>query len=198
VAAVLEARVDVLEVVVLEAAELGTRAAAAVPVAPMVLFSVVLPGLDRVLVRLEVVDFFSSSLALTLARLRWLVVVEAVPGLRTVAVVVVVGGRVGGFVRPPVGRVVDVVPAVLVAVVAVVPGRRAEAAVVVVPGRLRAVVVLEVPLAATGASGEAAAGSLEVEEAAGATSSDWMTSKLSFSDILGKDDEQLLPAATEE
>jgi hypothetical protein len=184
---VLEARVEVLEVVVELVAEPGTRDAA-VPVVPSVLFSAVLPGLERMLVRLETVAFFSSSLALMLGRLRWLAVVDAVPGRRVAVVEVAVpGGRVGGLVRPPVGRVVVVEAVVLEAAVpAVAPGRRAEAAaVVVVPGRLRAGVVLEGPLAAVEGSGEAAAGSLVVEDAAGAESSCWTTSKLSFSDIMG-------------
>jgi hypothetical protein len=83
VAAVLEAAVPAV-VLVLEAALTGARvvvvlvaglrAAAAEELAVVDFFSSVLPGLDmRVLVRRDAVDdtdFFSSSLALTLGRLR--------------------------------------------------------------------------------------------------------------------------------
>jgi hypothetical protein len=171
----LEERVEVREAVV-PAAAAGTREEVVVP---MVLFSAVLPGLERVLVRLAVVVgvFLSSSLALMLGRLRWLAVVEEVVGLRRVdvAVVVEVGGRVGGLVRPPVGRAVAVVPAVLEAVVAVAPGRRTEeaaAVVVVVPARLAVAVAvaLGVPLVEVEPASSAAAGA---------------ASKLSFSDMMG-------------
>jgi hypothetical protein len=123
--------VDVLGVAVLVAA--AGRLAEAVVVA-------VFPGLDmRVLVRravAAVAGFFSSSLALMLGRLRWLTCEVAVVGRRTVEVDVV-GGRVGGLLSPPVARL-DAVAAVAVleAVVAVAPGRRAVAGTVVVPGRL--------------------------------------------------------------
>lgn len=149
VAPVAPVLVPVLVVVVLGLIVLvpvvGLRAAAVALVVPaLVLFSPGLEGLDmRLLVRREVVDvvdFFSSSLALTLGRLRWVEVEVAVVGRRVV--VVVPGGRVGGLVRPPVAREVAVVPAVLDAVVEVVAGRR-TVLVVVVPGRLVAVVVVE-------------------------------------------------------
>lgn len=143
----------------------GLRAAAAVPVVVLALLSPGLLGLDiKELVRLAVVvvGFFSSSLALTLGRLRWLAAdVEPVVGRR---VVVVVGGRVGGLLRPPEVREEAVVLVRDVVVVAV-PGRRVV--VVVVPGRLTVVVVvglvepLDLGLAASGvdvASGEEGVG----------------------------------------
>lgn len=118
---------------------------------------VTLPGLDvRVLVlRVEVdetVDFFSSSLALTLGRLRCVAVVDG-----TVRRTAVVGGRVGGLLRPPVARAVVVVPvADLVADgVAAVAVRRVAAAPVAAAGRLTAEgTVLASPLARAAASGE--------------------------------------------
>lgn len=181
---VLDARVDVLGLEMLEPALPGMRAAAVVP---PTLFSTVLPGLEsKVLLRRLVVDFFSSSLALTLGRLRWLVVVEAVPGLRAAVVVVdPAGGRVGGLVKPPVALVPVVVPVGLVVVV-VVAVRRAVAVVVVLPGRFAVVVVaFAVPLAGAGASDDAAGpASAGVEVATGAASSGWTTSKLSFSDMM--------------
>ena len=129
----------------------GFRAAVAVPVVPSVL---VFPGLDTIeLVLREVVDLFSSSLALTLGRLRWLdAEVEAVADRRTV----VGGGRVGGLLKPPGARVLAVVPwAVLEATEDVTPGRRAVEA-VVDPGRFAAVAAgLGVPFALEGVAGEA-------------------------------------------
>lgn len=112
--------------------------AAAVELA--VLSGRVFPGLPIIeLVRREAVPFFSSSLALTLGRLRWLdAEVAAVADRRTVEA----GGRVGGLVSPPVARVVPVVlGVVLEATEDVTPGRRVVA-VAVVPGRLGAVVVV--------------------------------------------------------
>lgn len=159
----------------------GLRAAAVALVVPaVVLLSPGLAGLDmRVLVRreevVETVDFFSSSLALTLGRLRWLEVEVAVVGRRDVVVVV---GRVGGLLRAPVVREVVVGPAVLDAMVEVVPGRR-TVLVVVVPGRRVVVVVVEVlasPLdfgaGASGAASGVGSGAAETsgEDGAGVSS----------------------------
>lgn len=89
----------------------------------------VLPGLDMMelvlLDAVEVVDFFSSSLALTLGRLLWLEaeVAEVAVERRTVPGA---PGRAGGLLKPPGARVLVAVLAVLEVVV---PGRRA----VVVP-----------------------------------------------------------------
>jgi hypothetical protein len=136
----------------------GFRAAEAEAVPELVL-----EGLDvRVLVRRAAVVgdlvFFSSSLALTLGRLRWVEVVDVEPvaGRRT-ALVVVVGGRVGGLLRPPAARAVvdDVVPGVLDAVAVVVPGRRVAVVVVVelVDGRFAAAAAgFDSPLALAGVS----------------------------------------------
>lgn len=130
-------------VVVLEAVELA--ADTGVRAVPIVLFSAAgFPGLVRVLVLREAVDpavdFFSSSLALTLGRLRWLEVVDAVAGLRTVEVDedAVVGGRVGGLLRPPVARAAVVEVVGLEEAVTDEPGRRTVVAAAVVPGRLTA------------------------------------------------------------
>lgn len=185
----------------------GLRAADVALVAPAeVRFSPGLEGLDRrVLVRREavdVVDFFSSSLALTLGRLRWVEVEVAVVGRRVV--VVVPGGRVGGLLRPPVAREVAEFPAVLDAVVEVA-GRR-TVLVVVVPGRLVVVVVVEIlvgPLdlgagAASGlgsgaadTSGEEGVGvppfswgASEDESRTSAAASGWTTSTFSISDMV--------------
>lgn len=159
------AAVAVLEAVV-PVAVVGFLAAAA-PVVPAVLVVVGLAGLDiSVLVRRDVVpmvDFFSSSLALILGRLRWLAVEDVAVVGRVRVVVVVVGGRVGGLLRPPVVRVVPVVP-VLDAVLVVVAGLRIVPVVVVPAGRLTVVVVLgfasPLDLVADGvvASGEDGAG----------------------------------------
>jgi hypothetical protein len=139
---------------------------------------VLLLGLEvRVLVLRDVVeeatDFFSSSLALTLGRLRWVEVVVGTLRRR----VVVVGGLVGGLLRPPVARE-DAVPDVAEARAAVVPvaARGRRVVVVAVPaGRLVAAVaglVSEVLFA--GASGEVAgsegAGVDSAEGVAGASS----------------------------
>lgn len=126
----------------------GFRTAEVAPVVPDVDLTAGLAGVDaRVLVlreeAVDTVDFFSSSLALILGRLRWLELEVAVVG-RRVAVVEVVGGRVGGLVRPPVAREVAVVPAVRDAVVEVAPGRRRVLVLLVVPGLLAAAVVLVV------------------------------------------------------
>lgn len=90
--------------------------------------------------------FDSSSDADTEGRERWVVVDEVLPvaGRR---VVEDTGGRVGGLLRPPVARVVEVV--VLEALEAVAAGRRA---VVLVPVLLVGVadLVLGVPLAEGG------------------------------------------------
>jgi hypothetical protein len=120
-----------------------------VRVVPMVRFSGAgFPGLlVMALVLLdavEMVDFFSSSLALTLGRLRWLDTVEEVVGRRTVEVDVV-GGRVGGLLRPPVARTDGVAVAVFDAAVVATPGRRAVVAVVPVAGRLAKGVALASP-----------------------------------------------------
>ena len=136
---VLEAMVEVLGLAVAEVEEVVGRRAAAVVVAVVVFLSaVVRPGLDMMeLVRRAAelsVGFFSSSLALTLGRLRWLaaeVVGAAVE--RRAAVVVVVGGRVGGLARPPAVRVGVVAVAVLELVAEdAVPGRRVVVVEVVV------------------------------------------------------------------
>lgn len=100
----------------------GLRAAAVVFVGVVLVFD----GLDsKVLVRrdeVEVVDFFSSSLALTLGRLRWLVALELVVGRFNV---LLAAGRVSGLVVPAVAVRVVAVPVVLApVVVVVVPGRR--------------------------------------------------------------------------
>ena len=117
----------------------GRRVAVVEPVAPTVLFSAVLAGLDAIELVLraeameEVVDFLSSSLALMLGRLRWLDIEVAVGGRRTVEP----GGRVGGLLRPPGARVLEAVVGLAVEEEDVAPGRRvavAEAA----PGCLRA------------------------------------------------------------
>jgi len=152
---VLEAMVEVLGLAVAEVEEVVGRRAAAVVVAVVVFLSaVVRPGLDMMeLVRRAAelsVGFFSSSLALTLGRLRWLaaeVVGAAVE--RRAAVVVVVGGRVGGLARPPAVRVEVVAVAVLELVAEdAVPGRRVVVVeVVAVPGRLAAAGALDSPLA---------------------------------------------------
>lgn len=102
--------------------------------------SAALPGLDvRVLVRLAVVaGFLSSSLALTLGRLRWEVAVPEEVGRRDAAVVVVVvGGRVGGLLKPA------------------APVRVAEEAVegVALPAGRRAAVVAVAPVALEVAAG---------------------------------------------
>jgi hypothetical protein len=153
----------------------------------------VLPGLDMMelvlLDAVEVVDFFSSSLALTLGRLRWLEaeVAEVAVARRTVPGA---PGRVGGLLKPPGARVLDAVLAVLEVVV---PGRR----VVVVPaGRFTR--GLESPFALVEASGEVGVELLGLETSgavsatgdptdsacsAGGTSSCWTTSKLSVSDM---------------
>lgn len=209
----------------------GLRAAA-VLVAPGVVFlSVVLPGLDMMelvlLAAAEVmVDFRSSSLALTLGLLRWLETEPVV--VRRVAVVEVVGGRVGGLLRPPLTRAAVPVPVEvpLEAFVAAVaePRRRAAAAAVVVvaPARFAAAVGLAVPLVLTGvrlvsgpvflAVGDCSTGVASASSATGwvssiveagssdgavgvsarfpvslgieVASSGWITSKLSFSDIM--------------
>lgn len=143
------------------------RAEAAVPAVESLLVAVpavgtagflsaaALPGLlMRVLVRLEAVveavGFFSSSLALTLARLRWVAVVEEEVGRRTVPAAAVVdeGGRVGGLLRPaaavvlpPAAEVVEVAATGrLEADVAVAPVALDEA---VVPGARPAAALLD-------------------------------------------------------
>jgi hypothetical protein len=135
------AREDVVAGVVLVA---GLRADAVVPAGVRV--AVGLAGLDMMLlVRraavAEAAGLRSSSLALTLGRLRWVEVVDVAVVGRRAAIVDVVGGRVGGLLRPPVARAVAVVPAVLDGVVVEVPGRR-TVLVVVPAGRLTAEVVV--------------------------------------------------------
>lgn len=79
-------------------------------------------------------DFFSSSLALTLVRLRWEEVADvAVVGLLVVLVADEAGGRVGGLLRPPALRVPAAPPTEArdEAVEPVAPVRRAAAAAVV-------------------------------------------------------------------
>lgn len=141
--------VAVLEAVVPVAA-VGFLAAAVVPVVPVALVVVGFEGLDiKVLVRRAVVptlDFFSSSLALTLGLLRWLAV-ELVAVVGRVRVVdVVVGGLVGGLLKPPVAvraePAVPVAPVLDAGVVVVVPGLRTVP--VVVPAGRRTVVVVVV------------------------------------------------------
>lgn len=82
----------------------------------------------RLAVAVGVATFFSSSLALTLARLRCVAVVEEDVGRRVAAAPVVAvaveGGRVGGLLRPAVA-----VLAAGVVEVAVVGRREAEVAV---------------------------------------------------------------------
>lgn len=126
------------------------------------------------------VDLRSSSLALTLGRLRWVEVVEvAVAGRREVAVVVV-GGRVGGLLNPPVVRAPAVEPAAVrdEAAVPVAVVRRADAELVVARARL-AVGEVDAALALDGVSGEIGVVSLE-----GATSELWATSMFSLSAIV--------------
>lgn len=95
----------------------------------------------RVLVRRAaaevVVGFFSSSLALTLARLRCVAVVDEEVGRRVALVAVVAedGGRVGGLLRPEVAVVLPVA-----VVEAATVGRR-EAEVAVAPVALDEAVV---------------------------------------------------------
>lgn len=149
---------DVLEVAVVEPTA-GFRVAV-VPV-------VDLPGLViKVLVLLvvEVTDFFSSSLALTLARLRCVAVVEDDVGRRTV-LVVEVGGRVGGLLSPPVVVREAVVGAFAAVVVVVVPGRRAAVPAAAVEV-LAAAVVLAVAVGRV-AAGEAGVELLAVERGVG-------------------------------
>ena len=183
--------------------ESGLRAA--VVVVEVVFLSTWRAGLDRrVLVLLaaaeDVVAFFSSSLALTLGRLRWLEVAEvAVVGRRAV-VDVDGGGLVGGLLRPPVTRVlVAVVPwAVLAAVDEVTAERRAAVVAVAAPGRLGvADAVFDAPLVwAAGVSEVWDSGSLEAEDGASSgisagtsaggcasTSEGCATWTLSFSDM---------------
>lgn len=185
----LEPSVDVLVPAVPVVDVTGLRTVPAVPVVPaVVLFSAVRPGLDMsVLVRLAAVDvrvdFLSSSLALTLGRLRWLEVVEvAVVGRRVVVVVEVVGGRVGGLLSPPVARALAVAPAAVrdAEVVPVATVRRAVAVAVVALARLAAGDV-EAALALDGVSGDIGVDSLEE----GATSELWATSIFSLSAIFG-------------
>ena len=151
---------DALEVAVVEPTA-GFRVAV-VPV-------VDLPGLVvKVLVLLvvEVTDFFSSSLALTLARLRCVAVVEDDVGRRAV-LVVEVGGRVGGLLSPPVvvRAAVFEALAVVVEVVAVVPGRRAAVPAAAVEV-LAAAVVLAVAVGRV-VAGEAGVELLAVERGVG-------------------------------
>ena len=157
-----------------------------VPVAPATVLLSAALGLDdvRVLVRLAAVEvrvgFLSSSLALTLGRLRWLEVVEvAVVGRR--AVVVVVGGRVGGLVSPPVARVpaTVLVPDRDEAVDPVAAARLAAAAVVVDVALARlAAGEVDAVLALDGVSGDIAS------VAGGATSGFPDTSTFSFSTMV--------------
>lgn len=198
-----EARAVVIRGVVVLGVVPGRRVAAAEPAEARVLLSAAaLPGLDRMelALREEVVDFFSSSLALTLGRLLWLDTEVAVVGRRTLGA----GGRVGGLLRPPGARVLV---AVLAVALEVTPGRRV-AVVEATPGRFTA--GLDSPFALAGASGEvgveveatevavsatgeaavsaAAAGSASAMGSTGGTSSCWTTSKLSDSDIAGGTD----------
>ena len=134
VAEVLELSVEVRAVVVEEIA--GLRVAVVVAVVAAVLLSAVLLGLEAAkLVLLVAVEdspaLRSSSLALTLGRLRWVDVDVAVVGRLAAApapVVVEAGGRVGGLLRPPAARVLALLPAAALldaAVPAVAPARRA-------------------------------------------------------------------------
>lgn len=200
--------VDVLELSVGALAPVvvvvGLRTVPAAPVVPaVVFFSAVLPGLDtRVLVLLAAVevkvDFLSSSLALTLGRLRWLEVVDVEVVGRRAAVVVEVGGRVGGLLSPPV-RAAAVAPAAVrdEAVVPVAAVRRAVAEVVGALVRLAAGEV-EAALALDGVSGDMGVDSLEE----GAASELGATSMFSLSAIFdvqlgyGKDFEGAAEIAT--
>lgn len=183
---VLEPSVEVLVPAVPVVDVAGLRTVPAVPVVPaVVLFSAARPGLDMsVLVLLAAVEvkvgFRSSSLALTLGRLRWLEVAEVAVVGRRVVVVVEVGGRVGGLLSPPVARAPAVAPAGVrdEAVVPVAAVRRAAAVVVVAPARLAAGEV-EAALALDGVSGDIGVDSLEE----GATSELWTTSIFSLSAI---------------
>lgn len=144
VAAEVDVREPRVEVLVPAAAVADLRARPVVPVA--VLLSADPPGLAMmVLVLLAAVevnaDFLSSSLAPTLGRLRCVDEVEvAVVGRRVVGVVDDIGGRVGGLLRPPLGRApvvgpVDVRDEADVAV-PVTPALRAVAVVLANPVRL--------------------------------------------------------------
>lgn len=190
--------VAVLVVVVLGAVEVAVAGLRAVVDEAVALVAVLLArGLEAVeamlLVRREValaVGFFSSSLALTLGRLRWLVTDDVEPGAaRRAAVVDVVGGRVGGLLRPPAARDEAVeLAAVREAVVEVAAAGRRAVVVVGAPGRLAAVAdvadrtvpfVLEGVAGADGVSGVAGAaaaagsslGTSELSAAAAASSS---------------------------
>lgn len=126
---------------------------------PTTFFSAALLGLETTaLVLLGTVDvggFLSSSLALTLGRLRWADEAEVEVVGRRVAVVAEVGGLVGGLLSPPVARVpvataaALLLAAVLGVVVEVLPGLRAAVGVAAAPGRFAplAVAVLDSPSA---------------------------------------------------
>jgi hypothetical protein len=183
---VLEPSVEGLVLVVPAVAVVGFRA---VPVVPTeVRFSAVLPGLDdaSVLVLLaaveERVDFLSSSLALTLGRLRWLEVVDvAVVGRRAAAVVDETGGRVGGLLSPPGARAPAVAPAADRDDEVVVPATAVRRAVVVVAvgPALLADGEADVALTLDGVSGDKGVDSLDD----GAPSERWATSMFSLSAI---------------
>lgn len=174
---------DVREVAVLGVVVVGVVPSRRVAVdeldeARVLLSAAVLPGLEtmELVRRVDVVGFFSSSLALTLGRLLWLPMELAVVGRRTVEVA---GGRVGGLLKPPGARV-------LVAVLAVAdeatPGRRV-AVVEATPGRFTA--GLASPFDLVGASGEVGVEAWEVAVLATGEATDPASDSASAMDSTG-------------
>lgn len=158
----------------------GRLAAAAVPVAEIdvrvLLGELVEEGATAEVRRAaEVVDLLvSSSEAEMLGRERWAVVVVAVPA--GLLVVVVVDGRVGGLLNPPIERVDEVVEPVAGFEPATAGRRTPVVAVVVAAGFLTRVFSLDVgagpstSLSVAGGAGEEGSSLAEAEAGAGASS----------------------------